>query len=113
MVSTVLLRGRSLDAAPVVAAAFAAAELSADLVDLLLGAQAGREAIFARDEQLLDQARELRAAQLAKVVAYWRHRADAELNADGPEPPLPAPTPSMPATSTTPSRGRRAVLCSA
>ena len=89
----VLLRGRRLDAAPVVASAFVAGDLSADQVDLLLAAQAGREGLFARDEEtLVEQARELRVGQLHKAMEYWRHRADAEVDPDGPEPKLPTPS---------------------
>src|SRR6478736_432229 len=80
-------RGRRLDAAPFVAAAFAAGELSTDQVDLLLAAGAGRDELFARDEEtLVEQARELRVGQLHKALEYWRHRADAEVDPDGPEP---------------------------
>jgi len=76
----------------VVAAAFAAGELSADQADMLLQACSGREALFARDEQtLVDQARELRVGQLARALTYWSRRADAEINPDGPEPKLPTP----------------------
>ncbi|MFT3855517.1 MAG: DUF222 domain-containing protein [Ilumatobacteraceae bacterium] len=89
----VLLRGRHLEAAPFVAAAFEAGELSVDQVDALLAAQPGREVVFARDEEVLvDQARNLRVTELDKALDYWRHRADAELNHDGPEPALPAPS---------------------
>ena len=84
--------GRRLDEAPVVAAAFAAGELSADQADMLLQACSGREALFARDEQtLVDQACELRVGQLARALTYWSRRADAEINPDGPEPKLPTP----------------------
>jgi hypothetical protein len=87
---TMLLRGRRLDTAPHVAAAFATGELSTDQVDLLLGASAGREVVFERDEQtLVSQARSLRVAELTKILAYWRQRADAELDNDGPEPAVP------------------------
>ena len=76
-----------------VAAAFAAGELSADQADMLLHARTGREALFARDEQtLVDQARELRLGQLARALTYWARRADAEVDPDGPEPKLPTPT---------------------
>jgi hypothetical protein len=87
---TVLWRGRRLGTTPVVAAAFADGHLSADQVDLLTAAQADREAPFSRDEEVLvDQARRLRVAELAKALAYWKHRADAELNNDGAAPKLP------------------------
>jgi len=89
----VLLRGRRLDAAPFVAAAFVVGELSTDQVDLLLAAGAGRDELFARDEAtLVEQARELRVGQLHKALEYWRHRADAEVDPDGPEPKLPTPS---------------------
>ncbi|MFT3854872.1 MAG: hypothetical protein QM733_19365 [Ilumatobacteraceae bacterium] len=62
---TVLLRGRALDGAPAVAAAFSAGKLSADQVDQLLTTRHGREGLFARDEQtLIDEARRLRVAEL-------------------------------------------------
>ncbi|MFT3854839.1 MAG: DUF222 domain-containing protein [Ilumatobacteraceae bacterium] len=88
-----LLRGRHLEAAPIVAAAFEAGELSVDQVDVLLAAQPNRERLFARDEPtLVDEARRLRVTELDRVLKYWRQRADAELNHDGPEPALPAPS---------------------
>ena len=66
---TVLWRGRGLDGCPLVAAAFTAGEISVDQLDMLLAAQSGREAVFARDEEVLvGQARELRVAQLAKAL---------------------------------------------
>ncbi len=89
----VLVRGRRLDRTPVVAAAFAAGDLSADQVDVLLRAQAGREELFARDEEVLvAKVRPLRMAELVKAITYWRQRADAETNPDGIEPELPTPS---------------------
>ena len=88
----VLLHGRRLDTAPVVAAAFVTG-MSTDQVNLLLAAQAGRDELFARDEEtLVEQARELRVGQLHQALEYWRHRADAEVNPEGPEPKLPTPS---------------------
>jgi hypothetical protein len=52
-VRTVLWRGRCLASTPLLAAAFAAGDLSADRVDRLLAAQSGRAVWFARDEELL------------------------------------------------------------
>ncbi len=88
----ILSRGRRLSTAPLVAASFADGVLSADQADVLLGAAAGREELFARDEQLLvGQARTLRFDALRKVLHYWRNRVDTELGSDGDEPTA-APT---------------------
>ncbi|MFT3853509.1 MAG: HNH endonuclease signature motif containing protein [Ilumatobacteraceae bacterium] len=43
-------------------------------------------------QRVLLRGRRLRVAELDKVLKYWRQRADAELNHDGPEPELPALT---------------------
>ena len=84
---TVLGRGDQLTRMPHVAAAFAAGELSTDQVDLLIASAASRQPLFARDEELLvAQAKTLRVGELVKTLAYWRQRADAELDPDGPEP---------------------------
>ena len=78
---------------PTAAAAFAAGDISADHIDVLAGARAGREELFARDEELLvGQARAMRFAQFHKALTYWRHRADAETGRDGTEP---VTTPSL------------------
>lgn len=89
----VLCRARQLRAMPATEAALAAGEVSAEHVDLLAGANARqRGELFARDEKLLvDHAKELRYAQLGKVVAYWKHRADAEVGDDGDEPEADTP----------------------
>lgn len=74
-------------AAPFLAAAFAAGDVSGDHVDVLSAARFQREVLFARDEEfLVDQARFLRFGPWCKVVAYWRRRADAELGRDGTAP---------------------------
>lgn len=69
---------------PVVAAAFAAGELSVDQVDLLVGVRTfANRLAFARDEQqLVDHARQLDVAALAKVVKYWKQLADDDLTED-------------------------------
>jgi hypothetical protein len=92
-VRTVWWRGRGLASTPLVAAAFAAGELSADRVDRLLAAQSGRAVWFARDEGLLvTQAQALRFAEMCKALDDWRHRVDAEQNPDGPQPALVEPS---------------------
>ncbi len=84
-------RARRCAAMPRTVEAWRRGEVGTDLVDLLgLAAAGGRRALFARDEALLLGECEGRSfAQAGKLVAYWRHRADAELRPDGAPPPPP------------------------
>lgn len=85
----VLSRGDRLTNTPHVAAAFAAGDLSADQVDLLLAAAIAREPLFERDEEMLvGQATKLRVRELHTALQYWKARVDAELGRDGPEPKI-------------------------
>ena len=90
---------RAVESMPATAAAWAAGDISVDHVDLLRrAAGSGREALFARDEEMLvGQCVQLRYAQMVKAVQYWRRRADHELAKDGP--PLPPETYVKVATS--------------
>jgi len=84
----ILRRGRALRDMPATTAALAAGEISPDHVDLLTSANARqRGGLFARDEKMLvDDCKELRYAEMVKVVRYWNHHADSEVGDDG-DPP--------------------------
>ena len=73
-------RARALCTMPATSAALAAGDLSPDHVDLLARANDGsRRVLFADHEAVLvEQCKRLRCADGAKVVEYWRCRADAE-----------------------------------
>ncbi len=77
---TEVRRARALRTMPATAAALASGDLSPDHVDLLARANDGpRAARFADHEPVLvEQCKSLRFADAAKVVEYWRNRADAE-----------------------------------
>jgi hypothetical protein len=83
-----LRRARCLRQMPATTAALAAGRISDDHVDLLADAAAdGRQLPFTDHESfLVAQASTLRYDQAKRVVAYWRHHADADLNPDGPPP---------------------------
>lgn len=73
-------RARALRTMPATAAALAAGDLSPDHVDLLARANDGSRGVLFADHEpvLVEQCKRLRFADAAKVVEYWRHRADAE-----------------------------------
>ncbi|HSL60125.1 MAG TPA: DUF222 domain-containing protein [Acidimicrobiales bacterium] len=68
---------RGLRHMPLVAAAFAAGELTGQHVGLLAREQRFAPDLFARDEQVLvDQARRLRFDDFTRALTYWHHAAD-------------------------------------
>jgi hypothetical protein len=73
-------RGRQLRDMPAVEETWLAGDVSSAHVDLLCRARTEATAeAFARDEEMLcEQARSLRYHQFAKVVDYWRSRADPD-----------------------------------
>ncbi len=77
-------QARALTAMPHTAAAFAAGEITADHVDLLASANTStRAAAFASDEAtLVEQCQTPWYANAVRVVAYWKHRVDAESTED-------------------------------
>lgn len=82
-----LAAGRAGVEMPVVAGSWADGRLSVEHVVLFAGARAGREVLFGRDEgYLVEQAERLRFAETKQLIAYWKLRADAELDPDGPAP---------------------------
>jgi hypothetical protein len=75
-----LRRGRSLDQMEHTAAAWAAGDIGAAQVDILIKLRTARtEEAFVRDEALLVRhAKELKFAQFAQVASYWRQYADPD-----------------------------------
>lgn len=79
-----LRRARRLTALPATAAAARQGQLSLDQVDVITrAAQSWRRELMARDEQqLVELCHGLSAADSAKILTYWGHRADSEIGRD-------------------------------
>jgi len=75
---------RGLRHMPLVAAAFAAGELTGQHVGLLAREQRFAPDLFTRDEQVLvDQAQRLRFDDFTRVLAYWHQAADDDRAEEG------------------------------
>ena len=89
----VLVRGRRLDRTPVVAAAFAAGELSADQVDSTVSRSRGtREAVRPQRRGARRQGPSPAHGRTGQGDHLLAPHADAETNPDGIEPELPTPS---------------------
>jgi hypothetical protein len=75
-----LRRGKALPELPLAAAAFAAGDIGAAQIDVLVKVKSPvTEEALARDEAMLvDYARTLKFAEFCRVVAYWEQLADQD-----------------------------------